>query len=602
MRVIATAGHVDHGKSTLMRALTGIETDRWAEEKKRGLTIDLGFAWTTLPGGTEVAFVDVPGHERFIGNMLAGLGPAPVVLFVVAADEGWQRQSSDHRDAVLALGIDRGVVALTRSDLAARNDSTGQLLERSQEQVRRELAGTGLEDAPIIPVSAVTGEGIPALQEALATVLDQLPPVEAEAPVRLWVDRAFSISGSGTVVTGTLGTGTLRVGDQLQLIGAAHSGPVSVRGLQSQGASHQHLEPVSRAAVNLRGITTKQVGRGDALITPGAFPLSDRIDVRRTSGEDLTALPHEIQVHIGSASVPVHVRPFDADHARLTLDRELPVRLGDRIVLRGTGEHLVLGGVQVMDVDPPELTRRGDGTRRTAQLEELPDAGGDVTVEVRRRRAVPETRLRRAGIDVPEPLPDGIERHGDLLVDAQALATWTTQLTDLVTAAQRRDQLSAGVPLGAAAQQLDLPDAALLGVVVRRAELQETDGRLRSRGAAAGLGAAEAGVAELEKRLRAEPFAAPESDDLAALRLGSRELAAAERLGRLLRLEDGVVLLPTAPALAMREIAQLPQPFTLSQARQALGTTRRVAIPLLTHLDGRGWTRRVDGSLREVVR
>lgn len=602
MRVIATAGHVDHGKSTLMRALTGIETDRWAEEKRRGLTIDLGFAWTALPGGTEVSFVDVPGHERFIGNMLAGLGPAPVVLFVVAADEGWQQQSSDHRDAVLALGIDRGVIALTRSDLAQKTDPSGAALRRTEAQVREQLAGTGLAGAPVVPVSAVTGEGIPALQAALEQTLSELPPVEADAPVRLWVDRSFTISGAGTVITGTLSTGTLHLDDELQLIGGKHGGPVTVRGLQSQGAALERLGPVSRAAVNTRGVTTEQVGRGDVLITPGAFPLTEQIDVRRTSGEDLTGLPHEIQVHIGSASVPVHVRPFDAEHARLTLDRALPLRLGDRIVLRGTGEHLVLGGVQVMDVDPPELNRRGDGTRRSAQLEQLPDTGGDVSVEVARRRAVREDRLRRAGIVIPDPLPDGVERHGDLLVDAAALSAWTTQLTALVTAAEKKDALSAGVPRQAAVQQLALPDASLLDVLVSRATLKAADGRLRTPGGAGGLGAAEAGIAVLEERLRAQPFAAPEADDLAALRLGPKELAAAERLGRVLRLDDGVVLLPTAPALAMREIARLPQPFTLSQARQALGTTRRVAIPLLTHLDGRGWTRRVDGSLREVVR
>ena len=192
MYVVATAGHVDHGKSTLVRALTEMDPDRWEEEKRRGLTIDLGFAWTTLPSGADVAFVDVPGHEKFLGNMLAGVGPAPVVLFVVAADEGWQAQSTDHRDALRALGVEHGIIALTRSDRAT--------VDRTAE-IRTQLAGTPLADAPIIPVSAPTGDGIAALRQALDEVLAAVPVPDAQAPVRLWVDRAFSVKGAGTVVT-----------------------------------------------------------------------------------------------------------------------------------------------------------------------------------------------------------------------------------------------------------------------------------------------------------------------------------------------------------------------------------------------------------------
>lgn len=609
MRVVATAGHVDHGKSTLMRALTGIDTDRWEEEKRRGLTIDLGFAWTTLPGGSDVSFVDVPGHERFIGNMLAGLGPAPVVLFVVAADEGWQPQSSDHRDAVLALGISRGLVALTRTDLAAKADgldpaaaADGPTVQRTREQIRAQLSGTGLADAPIVPVCATSGEGIAELAETLENVLSELPPVDSDGAVRLWVDRSFSISGSGTVVTGTLGSGTLGVGDQLHLIGRHHRGPVTIRGLHSRNSAQETLEPVSRVAVNLRGVSTDQVVRGDALVTAGAFPVTDQVDVRRASGDELTTLPRDVQIHIGSASVPAYVRPFDSDHARLLLARPMPLRLGDRMVVRGTGDHAVLGGVQVLDVDPPALHRRGDGTRRTQQLSAIPDVGGNLALEVTRRGSVPEQTLRIAGVSIPAELPEGVERHGDLLVATDALQRWSVALTELVTTAEKQDALSAGVTRHAAIGALRLPSPALLDPVIRRARLTAVEGRIRTAGGANGLGAAEAGILEVERHLSTSPFAAPEADDLARWKLGPRELAAAARLGRILRLDDGVVLLPHAPALAMRELAQLEQPFTLSQARQALGTTRRVAIPLLTYLDGRGWTRRVDGQLREVVR
>ncbi|UQN31367.1 selenocysteine-specific translation elongation factor [Brachybacterium kimchii] len=615
-RVVATAGHVDHGKSTLVRALTGIETDRWEEERRRGLTIDLGFAWTRLPSGREVSFVDVPGHERFLGNMLAGLGPAPVVCFVVAADEGWQAQSDDHRDALAALGIETGVLVITRADLAEHGGRPA--LARA----RTELAGTGLAGAPAVTVSARTGQGIDELRSVLDDVLEHAPAPSAAAPVRLWIDRAFSISGAGTVVTGTLATGTLHPGDQLTLLGAHGESAgergtrVTVRGLQSREESARELGPVCRAAVNLRGTDLEEIGRGDALVTPGAFEAVDHVDVRRTTGEALDEVPREVMVHAGTAAVPARVRDLGAQHARLALGRPLPLRVGDRMLLRGSGEHAVLVGVQILDVDPPVLTRRGAGKRRTAELGSM-DPHGDAAHETVRRGAVRADLLVRRGIAVLDPLPRGILRAGEWLVAEQAIAAWAGALREAVRAEHARDALSAGITRGAAldllarggtattsaqASALPMPDDSLLSLVLPAAGLAAEGGRIVDPERAAGLGAAETQVAALEERLRAHPFRAPEADDLAALRLGARELAAAAKQGRLLRLPDGVVLLPSAPALAMRELARLEQPFTASAARRALGTTRRVAIPLLEHLDARGWTRRVDGSSREVVR
>ena len=597
MQVVATAGHVDHGKSTLIRALTGIEPDRLAEERRRGLTIDLGFAWTALPSGQQVSFVDVPGHERFLGNMLAGLGPAPIVCFVVAADGGWQAQSSDHRDAVAALGIDQGLLVVTRADLAPER------VPEVTAQARSELAGTGLAHAPALAVSAVTGQGMDALCEQLDELVTAARRPDAGERVRLWVDRAFTVAGAGTVITGTLAAGTLRREDRLALIGA-HGGEeaeVQVRGLQSRGGQLDELGPASRAAVNLRGVEAEQVGRGDALLTPGAWHLAAQIDVRRTSGAELADAPRELVAHVGTAAETARVRPFGADHARLTLERPLPLAVGDALVLRGSGSHAVRTGVRVLDVDPPAPARRGDGRRRQAVLEAMPE-GGDLAGEVARRGAVSEQVLRRYGIAVLQELPAGVERHGDQLVDADALADWCEELTVLVARAQRADPLSAGLPRKAAADALSLPAPELLDTVVTAAGLVLEAGRVKDPAAAAGLGAAEAGVAQLERRLAESSFQAPEAEDLVALRLGPRELAAAAAQGRLLRLPEEVVLLPSAPALAMRELARLEQPFTASEARQALGTTRRVAIPLLEYLDARGWTRRVDAGHREIVR
>ncbi|MCE0447971.1 GTP-binding protein [Streptomyces tricolor] len=221
MRVLATAGHVDHGKSALVRALTGMEPDRYEEERRRGLTLDLGFVWTRL-GGDHLAFVDVPGHERFVPTMLAGAGPVPAVLFVVAADQGWQPQSAEHLAVLDALGVRHAVLAVTRSDLADPEPVRADAVER--------LAGTSLGTVPQVAVSAVTGAGLDELRAALSRLAATLPAPDPDADVRLWLDRAFTVRGHGTVVTGTLGAGTLRVGDRL--VTADGSAVLRVRGLQ----------------------------------------------------------------------------------------------------------------------------------------------------------------------------------------------------------------------------------------------------------------------------------------------------------------------------------------------------------------------------------
>ncbi|MGR4010170.1 selenocysteine-specific translation elongation factor [Leucobacter sp. 1207-22] len=619
MYVVATAGHVDHGKSTLVHALTGMQTDRLAEEQRRGLTIDLGFSWTTLPSGRDLAFVDVPGHERFLGNMLAGVGPAPVVLFVVAADKGWQAQSSDHRDAVAALGLSRAVFAVTRADRAPDQVPEVELA------IRAEFAGTPLADAPILPI------GIPAngteptgLTELLATLDDVLahaPAPRTDSRVRLWIDRAFTVKGSGTVVTGTLTAGTLAKGDSLSVV-SSESGiqDSSVRGLHSQNAAAECVTPYARVAVNLRDGGSGSVGRGDALITPDAWCLTDQIDVRRTMGRPFTDGPQELNVHIGTAAVTARVRPFDDDHARLTLERPLPLELGDRFVLRAPGSRSVFAGAAVLDLDPPALGRRGAGRARATALAALP-VGGSPLADVRRRGAMRVTDMRRFGhtgldaapqltADTPAESRMHEVRIGETRwwIHAPALTAWVSRLRQAVARQRRNDPLSQGLPHGAARDVLmrdaqpPLPDASLLPVVAHHAKLESAGGVLREPGVAIDLGPAEQGVAALERSLRAQPFAAPEADDLARLRLGAKELATAERAGRLIRLADGVILLPQAPALAMQRLSALPQPFTTSEARQTLDTTRRVAIPLLELLDAKGWTQRVDGTLREIVR
>lgn len=594
MYVVATAGHVDHGKSTLARALTGMDPDRWEEEKRRGLTIDLGFVWTHLPSGADVAFVDVPGHERFLGNMLAGLGPAPVVLFVVAADEGWQAQSTDHRDAIAALGISHGVVALTRADRA-----DDQRRRDVRAEVGRQLAGTALADAAIIEVSAKTGEGIEKLRAELDTVLAAAPAPDAERRVRLWVDRSFSVKGAGTVVTGTLGAGSIAVGDRLELLSGGELVPVEVRGLHSENTAVVSAQPVTRVAVNLRGVEAEAISRGDSLLSPSTWRVTQEFDVRRVSGESLSDVVQELIAHTGTAGVEARVRPLSGDFARIRLSAPLALQLGDRFVLRGPGARHVLAGVEIVDLVPPALRRRGAAARRAEELAQLEDYRNPAQ-SLRRRGYALLSELEQDGYETSAP-PAGVIAFNKWWITARQVGQWKQALNDAVQEHMAAKPLSVGLPRGAARDVLGVEEDSLLNLAGAAAKLESAEGVIRLPGAAVNLGEAEAGVAELECRLKREPFAAPEAADLRELGLGNKELAAAERAGRLLRLKDGVVLLPAAVAEARTRLQEIEQPFSTSQARQALCTTRRVAIPLLEQLDAKGITRRLDGSLRELA-
>lgn len=591
MFVVATAGHVDHGKSTLLRALTGEEPDRWAQERRRGLTIDLGYVSTTLDDGRTVAFVDVPGHRRFMPNMLAGIGPVPAVLFVVAADDGWMPQSAEHLDALVALGVRHGVLVVTRSDLLDP--------ELALAEARAAMAGTPLADIPAVCVSAVTGAGLDELRAELTRLGAALPEPDRGADVRLWVDRSFTIEGSGTVVTGTLPAGTGRVGDTLQV---GPGGPrVAVRGLQSLGQARDEVEAVARVAVNLRGVAADDVPRGTALLTPGRWRPSSTPDVRVDTGAETADLPGQVMVHCGSAAVNAHVRPLDTRHARLTLAEPLPLRVGDRLILREPGAERIPAGAVVLDPAPPELRRRGAARRRAevlAATPEVPDLGS----ELRRRGVAHVDDLRAFGVaGVP-----AADETGGWLLDPGALPGLVERLVSAVEDHDRRDPLDPGLPTEAARRALDLPDARLLTVVLAHpaaAGIQAVDGRIGSTGG----GEPELpehvreAVDGLAERFAARPFDAPTAGELAELGLGTRELAACVRAGLLSRIGPGVWLGPDATEAAVAELRRLPQPFTPSTARTHLGTSRRVVMPLLEKLAEEGLSRRVgdDGHVVE---
>ena len=578
MDVIATAGHVDHGKSALVRALTGMEPDRWAEERRRGLTIDLGFAWTTLASGRRIAVVDVPGHERFVGNMLAGVGSVPAALVVVAADDGWSAQTAEHVAVLDALGVRHALLAVTKSDLA---DPAPVLAD-----ARERLAATSMGEVPGVAVSARTGAGMPELGPALEAVLAGLPTPDPAAPVRLWIDRAFTIRGAGTVVTGTLAAGAVAVGDRLRL----GDREVAVRGAQSLGQPVERVAATARVALNLRGVAVEDLSRGDALLTPGAFRFTGVVDVTLTS-EPGERLPTEPVVHVGSATVGARLRPLDGAVVRLRLAHPLPLRVGDRLLLRDPGSRRVLGA-DVLDVDPPELRRRGAARQRAAELAARPAGPAGAAAELARRRIVRTADFVAMGW----PPPPGATAHGPWLMAAGLADELAGRVPDVVARYRRLRPLEPGPPVEVVRRALDLPDADLVAGLVRPpAELR--DGRVVD--AAATLPpAVQRAVEEIRARLAADPFAAPEVPDLAAAGLGTKELAAAVRSGQLLRIADGIFLAPGVGDQARARLAAIPQPFTLSQARQAWATSRRVAVPLMEWLDAQGVTVRLPDSTR----
>lgn len=590
MHVIATAGHVDHGKSTLIRALTGMEPDRWAEERRRGLTIDLGYAWTTLPDGTHVAFVDVPGHQRFITNMLAGIGPVPAVLLVVAADDGWGRQTSEHLAALDALGVRHGVLAVTRSDLA---DPAPAIAE-----ARTYLAGTSLEHLDAVAVSPVTGTGLDELRAALARTAAALPLPSSPA-TRLWVDRVFTIRGAGTVVTGTLSSGQLTVGDELTVAGTARS--VHVRGLQSLNRPITAAAAVARVAVNLRGVKPDQIRRGHALITAGLWAQTRTADARLVKPDG--RLPAQAIVHIGSAAALARLRPLGTDAVRLRVDDPLPLHVGDRVILRDPGRQHVIAGAIILDTDPPVLTRRGAAARRGDELTALP-ARRDPGTEIRRLGAVRRDQLIAAGLLSPDgKTPAGTLAACGWLIADQKWDRWQQHLHRILDVWASEHPLFPGMPGSAAAFGLGLPDGALLDPLVQASTALTIDGAgVHRRETTATLPPlAAAALEQLRRRLAEHPFAAAERDQLTEVGLTDAHLATATRNGTLLRVAAGVYLLPDAVDEAMRRLALLPQPFTVSQARRTLDTTRRVALPLLELLDRRHYTRRVDTQQRSIA-
>ncbi|HKY50687.1 MAG TPA: selenocysteine-specific translation elongation factor [Candidatus Limnocylindria bacterium] len=610
IRVVGTAGHVDHGKSTLLTALTGMDPDRLREERERGMTIDLGFAWVRLPSGDDVGFVDVPGHQDFIRNMLAGIGSIDAVLLVIAADEGVMPQTREHLAILGLLGIDRGVVALTKRDLV--DDEWAAL---AIADVRAALRETPLADAPLVEVSATARTGLEDLMATLGQVLGAAPARRDVGRPRLPVDRSFTMSGFGTVVTGTLLDGSLSVGDEVEAVPGALRG--RIRGLQTHRRSLDIARPGSRVAVNVSGIDKEAVARGMVLARPGTLRTTDLLAVRLAMLPSASApLAHdeELKVHVGTAETMARaallegplIAPGESAWAQLRLAAPVAAAVGDRLVVRRPSPSETIGGGAIADVTTARLRRRAE---TVAGLE--------------RRTAPSEASRLLASLDVPRTAAEAAERSGltpgerdvavaELVADGRAVALGdailsrgafeglATHVERLCAQAHRTTPLRAGASREQARSALGLPPKRFAALVERLV----SERRLVERGSALALPSHRPALSDDQERrwlaaraaLAKDPLQPPSPAQLEVDHGVDREMVAAlaER-GDVVRIGTEAVFLPDAVARFARAIVdELTNAgsITVARARDLTGSSRKHVLPLLQFLDDRGLTRR----------
>jgi selenocysteine-specific elongation factor len=552
---VGTAGHIDHGKTWLVRALTGKDTDRLPEEQRRGISIDLGYAPLELPGGRRLSLVDVPGHERFVRNMVAGATGIDLFLLVLDAAEGARPQTLEHLAILRLLGIERGVVAVTKADTV--DDETLELaLDEARELV---------PEAEVVAVSARTGQGIDELRAALGRAADGLERRGSVGGTRLYLDRVFSLRGIGTVVTGTLWTGTVGEGDELRVEPSGLA--VRVRSVQVHDSPVARAEAGRRVAVNLPGIERGQLRRGDALVEPGFFPVTYRLDVRLDELEDI---PAAVTVHLGTAAVPARL-VREGRYGQLRLAQPVVAARGDRVVLRTV---TTVGGGLVLDPAPPRQLDPG----RLHVLEE-----GDPAAIVRALVHAPVTRreLQAHGLLPPDELARGlaaVEAAGEHHFSTAWLAEQGERISARLAERAAASPVDPGLPLGEL-----LPPEPWAPQVLERLGVERRGGKAYLPGATARLGERAAAAERLEAELAAAE----------TVKVADRELAAfLEEQGRLRRVGDGLVVsaeLYDRGAATVRAEA----PVTLARFRDALGVSRRTAQLLLERFDADGLTRRV---------
>jgi selenocysteine-specific elongation factor len=557
---VGTAGHIDHGKTWLVRALTGKDTDRLPEERERGISIALGYAPLELPDGTQLSLVDVPGHERFVRTMVAGATGIDLFLLVIDAGEGARPQTHEHLAILRLLGIERGVVAVTKADAV-----DAETLELALAEARELVPG-----AEVVPVSAKTGVGLDELRAVLARAASEAPARSSAAQARLYVDRAFTIAGAGTVVTGTLRSGSISAGDELR---------IEPSGLRTRARSVEvHDVPVERGeagqrvAVNLPGISRTQLQRGDVLVEPSAYPVSWRLDVAL---EELEPVPAAVTVHIGTSDVAARV-VREGRYAQLRLREPVVAARGDRVVLR---TETTVGGGVVLDPAPP---RRFD----PARLALLEHGDPESIVRAIVREPVTGEELQARGLLPPAELAQGlaaVESAGDWFFTPEWLEEQRADVRARLAERASSSPLDPGIPLGEL-----LPPEPWAPAVLQLLHLERRDGKAYAPGVRPTLGDHAAAAAELEARLAAEDV----------VRVDDRSLAGfLEDRGTLKRVGDGFAVSATLYERG-RETLPTLSPITLAGFRDALGISRRTAQLLLERYDADGVTLRVGDERR----
>jgi selenocysteine-specific elongation factor len=626
--VVGTAGHIDHGKSALVLALTGTDPDRLKEEKARGITIDLGFAHAEI-GKVNFAFVDVPGHERFVKNMLAGVGGIDLVLLVVAADESVMPQTREHFAICRLLDVRSGIVVLTKADLADQDT-----LELVRADVRDLVAGSALADAPVVAVSSKTGQGLDELREALVAAAASVPEHARDGAPRLPIDRVFSMRGFGTVVTGTLTAGTLRVDDELAVLPSDRR--VKVRGLQVHGAATSAADAGRRVAVNLGGVDVTEVSRGETLTRAESFGVTRRFDAAIEMLPDAPPLGHgqRIRFHHGTSELLGRValaaaqsenqaESQTARQARLRLERPAVLTRGDRFVLRQYSPPITIGGGVVLDPSPVRSPiRTAAGAARFRRLAHSIEEAAMVFVEERRAAGLSKTALAtRAGLSTTAAATlaqtlaaaGKVIIVGDDLFDAALVRALEQQLLDRVTEHHRANPLAEGLPREEArARIFALASAALFDHVVQRlidgGKLTGRD-RLALPGRGVSMTPEESRAQDALVRVFRDAGLAP--PDLGAAAQGAGvPLPVADRVSKLLIRQKTLVRLETllfhteALDTLKREVMGLKsQPgarVDVAGFKERYGISRKYAIPLLEWLDRERVTRRV-GDARVIL-
>ncbi len=637
MSCIGTAGHVDHGKSTLVKALTGIDPDRLAEEKERGMTIDLGFAWLQLPSGREVSIVDVPGHENFIKNMLAGVGGIDLALLVVAADEGIMPQTEEHLAILDLLRVKRGVVALTKCDLVEED-----WLELVREEIAARLSSTTLAGAPILSVSAYTGAGLPELVATLNHLLKETPGRENIGRPRLPVDRVFTIQGFGTVVTGTLLDGAISLGQEVEILPQGLR--ARIRTLQTHKTSVETAQPGARTAINLAGVAKTDLARGDVVTLPGRLRPTTLLDARF---ELLRSAPRplehnsEVDCYIGAKEVRARVRLLDSDELQpgqrgwiqLKLAEPVAVARRDRFILRIPSPSLTIGGGEIVDTQPRhhkrnqpavlealEVLERGapeevlfaalntspqgasarrDGGKSGAAPHTLRGLQGYEEEEAIRRSALPQTEARAALTTLLEQ--GQALQIGPYYFAAPVWERLREAATAIVTEHHRQYPLRAGLPkeewrarLGLAPRQANEALAVLVAAGTLAEAASASAVRLpghEPRFTPDQQGKVDALLYEMHKN----PFSPPGRPEIEAA-VGIEVTAALIDQGTLVKVSDAVLLTRNTYDDAIRRIVdylRAHETVTVAEARDLLGTSRKYMLALLEHLDERRITRRI---------